>query len=50
MENFIFCAVIVFSNDKAIQKNDTMHGRKLQQLISNIHELSINDVSLDPSK
>ena len=34
------------SNDKAICKNDKIHGRKLQKLIPNIHE----KVLLDPNK
>ena len=31
------------SNDKAIRKNDKIHGRKLQKCIPNIHEISIID-------
>ena len=38
-------------NDKAIRKNDKIHGRKLQKLISNINETSITDNVLhDPKK
>ena len=38
-------------NDKAIRKNDKIHGRKLQKLISKIHETSIiDDVLHDPNK
>ena len=37
-------------NDKAIRKNDKIHGRKLQKLISNINETSITDVLHDPKK
>ena len=44
-------SLFLVSNDKAIRKNDKMHGRKLQKLIPNIHEKSINDnVSHDPNK
>ena len=38
-------------NDKAIRKNDKIHGRKLQKLIPNIHETSIiHNVSHVPNK
>ena len=43
-------SLFLVSNDKAIPKNDKIHGRKLQKLIPNIHEKSINDVSHDPNK
>ena len=39
------------SNDKAIRKNDKIHGRKLQKLIPNMHQKSITDnVSHDSNK
>ena len=44
-------SLFLVSNDKAIRKNDKIHGRKLQKLIPNIHEKSIIDnVSYDPNK
>ena len=43
-------SLFLVSNDKAIRKNDKIHGRKLQKLIPNIHEKSIIDVSHDPNK
>ena len=44
-------SLFLVSNDKAIRKNDKIHGRKLQKLIPNIHEKSIIDnVSHDPHK
>ena len=44
-------SLLLVSNDKAIHKNDKIHGRKLQKLIPNIHEKSIIDnVSREPSK
>ena len=46
-----FAGLYVVSNDKAVRKNDKIHGRKLQKLIANIHEASIIDNgSHDPSK
>ena len=43
--------LFLVSNDKAIRRNDKIHGRKLQKLIPNIHEKSIIDnVSHDPNK
>ena len=36
-------SLFLVSNDKAIRKNDKIHGRKLQKLIPNIHEKSIID-------
>ena len=43
--------LFLVSNEKAIRKNDTIHGRKLQKLIPNIHEASIIDnISRDPNK
>ena len=41
-------SLFLVSNDKAIRKNDKIHGRKLQKLIPNMHEKSITDVSHDP--
>ena len=39
------------SNDRVIRKNDTIHGKKLQKLILNIHGTSIIDyVSPDPDR
>lgn len=39
------------SNEKAIRNNKKNYGRKLQKLILNIHETSINEnVSNDPNK
>ena len=44
-------SLFLVSNDKAIRKNDKIHGRKLQKLIPNTHEKSIIDnVSHDPNK
>ena len=44
-------SLFLVSNDKAICKNDKIHGRKLQKLIPNIHEKSIIDnASHDPNK
>ena len=44
-------SLFVVSNDKAIRKNDKVHGRKLKKLIPNIHEKSIIDnVSHAPNK
>ena len=44
-------SLFLVSNDKAICKNDKIHGRKLQKLIPNIHEESIIDnASHDPNK
>ena len=44
-------SLFLVSNDRAIRKNDKIHGRKLQKLISNIHETSIIDkISHDPNK
>ena len=40
-------SLFLISNDKAIGKNDKIHGRKLQKLIPNVHEKSIMDVSHD---
>ena len=34
-------SLFLVSNDKAIGKNDKIHGRKLQKLIAKIHEKSI---------
>ena len=36
--DFMHVSLFLVSNDKAIRKNDKRHGRKLQKLISNIHE------------
>ena len=36
--DFMHVSLFLVSNDKAIRKNDKIHGRKLQKLISNIHE------------
>ena len=36
-------SLLLVLNDKAIGKNDKMHGRKLQKLIPNIHEKRIID-------
>ena len=44
-------SLFLVSNDKAICKNDKIHGRKLQKLIPNIHEKSVIDnASHDPYK
>ena len=44
-------SLFLVANDKAIRKNDKIHGRKLQKLIPNIHEKSITDNdSHDPNK
>ena len=48
--DFMHVSLFLVSNDKAIHKNDKIHGRKLQKLIPNIHEKSIIDVSHDPNK
>ena len=43
--------LLLISNDKAICKNDKIHGKKLQKLIPNIHEPSIIDnISHDLNK
>ena len=45
------CHQFLTSNDKAIGKNDKIHGRKLQNLIPNVPEKSIMDnVSHDADK
>ena len=36
-------SLFLVSNDETIRKNDKIHGRKLQKLIPNIHEISIID-------
>ena len=36
--DFMHVSLFLVSNDKAIRKNDKIHGRKLQKLISNVHE------------
>ena len=44
-------SLFLVSNDKAICKNDKIHGRKLPKLISNMHERgSIDEASNDPNK
>ena len=43
-------SLVLVLNDKAIHKNDKIHGRKLQKLIPNISGKSIIDVSHDPNK
>ena len=44
-------SLFLVSNDRAIRKNDNIHGRKLQKLIPNIHEASfIDNISCDPNK
>ena len=43
-------SLFLISNDKAMGKNDKIHGRKLQKLIPNVHEKSIMDVSHDANK
>ena len=43
--------LFLVSNEKAIRNNKKNYGRKLQKLILNIHETSINDnVSNDSNK
>ena len=43
--------LFLVSNDKAICKNDKIHGRKLQKLIPNIYEKRIiYNISHDPNK
>ena len=34
-------SLLLVSNDKAIRKNDKIHGTKLQKLIPNIHEKTL---------
>ena len=44
-------SLFLVSNNKAIRKNDKIHGRKMQKLIPDIHETSIIDnISRDPNK
>ena len=44
-------SLLLVSNDKAICKNDKIHGKKLQKLIPNIREKSVIDnASHDPYK
>ena len=44
-------SMFLVSKDKAIPKNDNIHDRKLQKIISDIHETSIIDnASHNPNK